>query len=250
MLSHPLLCLLQATLVAAQARQQLSLNALSAFNPKTLPNPPAFTLPSSNVLAVSVAVCSGNSQSSLPRFFLTNDTSVGTPGPGGGANVFEIVLTAGLGNWTGVASNGGVLAVQNASQFSFEVGVSNSSASFLFLFRQFLRFCQVHITNISAHRHFWVTLLQMQRSFSLHHSPPPRKTHHLHIQTTPYPPQICHNPTPRPPQISPSSSPRHPHRWHLDLKPDVNWRPSSRLVIRSPKTCGFLIRTGGARNGC
>jgi calcium channel MID1 len=131
---HALLFLLQAALVAAQTRKQLSLNALSSFNSQSLPNPPAFTLPSSDVLAVSVAVCSGNSLSSLPRFFVTNDTSVGIPGSGGGTNVFEMVLSAGLGNWTGKASNGGVLAVEDEGQTAFEVGVSNSSELFLFLF--------------------------------------------------------------------------------------------------------------------
>jgi len=132
MLPHALLCLLHAALVAAQAKPILSLNALSSFNPQSLPNPPAFSLPSSDVLAISVALCSGNSQSP-PRFFVTNDTSVGIPGQGGGPNVFEIVLSAGLGNWTGVASNGGVLAVENAGQTSFQVGVSNGGEMFLSL---------------------------------------------------------------------------------------------------------------------
>jgi calcium channel MID1 len=126
MLPHALLCLLQAALITAQTRQQLSLNSLSSFSSQSLPNPPAFSLPSSDALAVSVAVCSGDLQSSLPRFFVTNDTSVGIPRSGGGANVFEIFLDAGLGNWTGPASNGGVLAVENAGQSSFEVGVSNT----------------------------------------------------------------------------------------------------------------------------
>jgi calcium channel MID1 len=132
MLPHALLCLLQAALIAAQTRQQLSLNSLSVFNSQSLPNPPAFSLPSSDALAVSVAVCSGDLQSSLPRFFVTNDTSVGIPGSGGGTNVFEIFLDAGLGNWTGRASNGGVLAVESAGQTSFEVGVSNTG-EFLYL---------------------------------------------------------------------------------------------------------------------
>lgn len=126
MLPQTLLCLLSAAIVAAQNRQQLSLNAVAPFTPQTLPNPPVFTLPSSDLLAVSVAVCSGDSQSGLPRFFVTNDTSAGTPGPGGGSNVFEIVLNKGLGNWTGIGANGGVLAIENAGQISFEVGLSSS----------------------------------------------------------------------------------------------------------------------------
>jgi calcium channel MID1 len=131
MLPHALLCLLQAVLIAAQTRQQLQLNALSSFTSQSIPNPPVFSLPSSDTLAVSVALCSGDSQSSLPRFFVTNDTSVGVPGSEGGTNVFEISLDAGLGNWTGLASKGGVLAVENAGQTSFEVGVSNSGELFV-----------------------------------------------------------------------------------------------------------------------
>jgi calcium channel MID1 len=124
MLPHALLCLLQAALIAAQTRQQLTLNSLSPFSSQSLPNPPAFSLPSSDALTVSVAICSGDLQ--LPRFFVTNDTSIGIPGSGGGINVFEIFLDAGLGNWTGLAGNGGVLAVENTGQTSFEVGVSNT----------------------------------------------------------------------------------------------------------------------------
>lgn len=47
--------------------------------------------------------------------------------------MFEIVLNAGMGNWTGVGNSGGMLAVENAGQTSFEIGVSNSSESFLAL---------------------------------------------------------------------------------------------------------------------
>jgi calcium channel MID1 len=146
MLPHALVWLLDAALVSAQTRQQLSLNSLSSFTPQSLPNPPAFSLPSSDVLAVSVAVCSGDSQSSLLRFFVTNDTSVGIPGSGGGKNVFEIVLDAGLGNWTGLASNGGVLAVENVDQTSFEVGTSSSGELFVSLGPSlFFKMCFQHL---------------------------------------------------------------------------------------------------------
>lgn len=132
MLPKALLCLLYAALAAAQSNQQLSLNALASFTPQSLPNPPVLLLPSSDLLAVSVAVCSGDSQSSVPRFFVTNDTSIGAPGSNGGDNVFEIVLTNGLGNWTGLAGGGGVIAIESVGQTSFEIGLSNSG-EFLFL---------------------------------------------------------------------------------------------------------------------
>ena len=74
----------------------------------------------------SVAVCSGNSQSGLPRFFVTNDTSTGTPSSNGGTNVFEILLNEGMGNWTGFGGNGGLLAVENGGKVSFEIGVTSS----------------------------------------------------------------------------------------------------------------------------
>ena len=121
-----LIFLLDAALVAAQVGKTLSLNSLALFTPQSLPNPPIFTLPSSDVLAVSVAVCSGNSQSGLPRFFVTNDTSTGTPSSNGGTNVFEILLNEGMGNWTGFGGNGGLLAVENGGKVSFEIGVTSS----------------------------------------------------------------------------------------------------------------------------
>jgi hypothetical protein len=109
------------------------------------------------VLAISIAVCS---QSSLPRFFVTNDTSLSIPGSGGGANVFEIVLNAGLGNWTGLASEGGVLAVENVDQTSFEVGVSNSGESFVLLKPLPSRI----ISNTCAHRPWPKTSQNTSRS--------------------------------------------------------------------------------------
>lgn len=39
--------------------------------------------------------------------------------------MFEIVLESGQGNWTGVAAGGGILAVENAGQTDFEIGVSS-----------------------------------------------------------------------------------------------------------------------------
>lgn len=126
MLPHTLLYLLHVALVAAQANTQLPLNRVLSFTPISIPNPPVFILPPSNLLAVSVAVCFGDLQSSLPRFFVTNDTSSGTPGSNGGNNVFEILLNQGMGNWTGPAGGGGLLAFENVGQTSFEVAASNN----------------------------------------------------------------------------------------------------------------------------
>jgi len=126
MLPETLLCLLNAAIVLAQSRQQLGLNAVSSFNPLTLPNPPSFTLPTSNELTVSIALCSSNSGGSTPRFFVTNSSTVDNPGSGGGTDVFEIAVNGGHGNWTGVFDSGGTLAVENVGQVSFEVGVSDN----------------------------------------------------------------------------------------------------------------------------
>jgi calcium channel MID1 len=135
MLPQTLLYLLHIALAAAQTNTQLPLSSVLSFTPQSIPNPPIFTLPPSDLLAVSVALCSGDSQSSLPRFFLTNDTSSGTPGSNGGKNVFEILLNQGMGNWTGPASGGGLLAVENAGQTSFEVAASNSGEPSTFSIR-------------------------------------------------------------------------------------------------------------------
>lgn len=122
------LCLLSAGLIVAQTAQILTLNSVISITPSTLPNPPTFSLPTSDKLVVSIAVCSGDTTTSLPRFFVTNDTSSGTPSSSGGNNVFEITLNAGMGNWIGIGNGGGLLAVENAGQTSFEIGISNGGA--------------------------------------------------------------------------------------------------------------------------
>lgn len=123
MLPETLLCLISATIVLAQSRQQLSLNTLSSWNAQNLPNPPTFTLPVSQSLSVSIALCSGTSSA---RFFVTNSSSIDTPGSDGGTDVYELVVTNGHANFTGVFTDGGVLAVEEAGQSSFEVGVSDT----------------------------------------------------------------------------------------------------------------------------
>ncbi|KAG5650500.1 hypothetical protein H0H81_012013 [Sphagnurus paluster] len=126
MLPEALLCLLNAGLVLAQARQQLSINSNNQFSASNPPRPPVFTLPAAANLTITVALCS--STSSPPRFFVTNDTTVGVPGPGGGQNVFEIDVDNGLGSWVGLFPDGGVLAIQAAVQVAFELGVSDQGA--------------------------------------------------------------------------------------------------------------------------
>lgn len=125
MLPETLLSLLNVAVVVAQSRQALSLNSVSSFNPRTLPNPPSFSLPVSSILTVSVALCSNNSAGFIPRFFVTNSSTVNNPGSSGGPDVFEVPLNGGHGNWTGVFPDGGVLAVENVANISFEVGVSD-----------------------------------------------------------------------------------------------------------------------------
>ncbi|KIJ67288.1 hypothetical protein HYDPIDRAFT_173886 [Hydnomerulius pinastri MD-312] len=108
--------------------QALTLNSVTSFASSSLPSPALFGLPSSSQLTVSVAICS--SQASSARFFLTNSTSGNVPGPGGGRDVFEIPLDNGYGQWTGLASGGGLLSVDNIGQGSFEVFVSDNMTTY------------------------------------------------------------------------------------------------------------------------
>ncbi|GLB42783.1 putative aryl-alcohol oxidase [Lyophyllum shimeji] len=70
-------------------------------------------------------VPAAHTQAAVYMFFVTNSTSSGVPGPGGGLDVFEIVVKDGYGNWTGIFVDGGVLAVENVGQASFELGISD-----------------------------------------------------------------------------------------------------------------------------
>ncbi|KAG6331735.1 hypothetical protein ID866_7354 [Astraeus odoratus] len=106
--------------------QLLSLNSLSTFAGSSLSSPAIFSLPASSSLTVSVALCS--SQAWSTRFYLTNDTSTSPLEPAGGANVFEIPLDNGYGNWTGSAAAGASMAVENLGQGVFEVAVSNNGS--------------------------------------------------------------------------------------------------------------------------
>ncbi len=127
MFPETLWCLLNVAIVAAQTRQQLSLNNLSTFDESL-----TFTLPESSNLTVSVALCSSASSA---RFFVTNTSSdADNPGPDGGTDVYEILLNEGYGSFAGVFTNGGVLSAENTRDVTFEVGVSESGEYSLHLF--------------------------------------------------------------------------------------------------------------------
>ncbi|PCH34749.1 hypothetical protein WOLCODRAFT_19550 [Wolfiporia cocos MD-104 SS10] len=124
MLPQALLLLLQTWIVVADT-QQLPLNQLQTFSSATA-NPATYALPVSPHLSVSVALCSYKLSNS-PRFFVSNKSSF-VPGPDdlGKPNVYEIDLgDGGLGSWTGAMNVSGTLAVYNATQVPFEVGVSD-----------------------------------------------------------------------------------------------------------------------------
>lgn len=122
LLPAALLLLLNAAISAAQTRKSL---AIGSVTPDLAPNPPFYTLPTANLLAISIALCSGTTDTAVPRFFVTNSSSDASPGPDGGPDVFEIVLNQGHGNWTGTFPSGGVLGVQLVAQVPFEIGVSD-----------------------------------------------------------------------------------------------------------------------------
>ncbi|KAG6848464.1 hypothetical protein H0H93_016751 [Arthromyces matolae] len=124
MLPETLWLLVSALLAAGQNRKALSLNSNSPFSPTTVPNPPQFTLPSTANITISVALCS--SSASLPRFFVTNSSDeANAPSSGGDIDVYEIVLKNGWGTWSGTFEDGGVLAIEDIGQTSFEIGLSD-----------------------------------------------------------------------------------------------------------------------------
>ncbi|KAJ7510451.1 stretch-activated Ca2+-permeable channel component-domain-containing protein [Mycena galericulata] len=91
MLPTALLLLLNAAISTAQTRPLLNANWVE---PEQAPNPPFFTIPTGNQLAISVAA---------------------------------IVLSQGQGSWTGAFPSGGVLGVEDAGQMPFEIGVSTDA---------------------------------------------------------------------------------------------------------------------------
>ena len=112
--------LLLAFVALVRAQLSLPLGSLSSFAAPTS----LLALPASPQLTVSVAICT--SQAASARFFLSNSTSGAVPGPGGGADVFEIQLGGGIGQWSGSAPGGGLLAVQDLNEGSFQISVSDN----------------------------------------------------------------------------------------------------------------------------
>jgi calcium channel MID1 len=128
MLPETFLCLLNAAIALAQAQQQLSLDVISTFTPSNIPNPPVFTLPQSNNLSITIALCSGTSP---PQFFVSNSSSTGDVGSGGG---FEITINDGYGTWIGPVTDDAILSVEDTGQSSFELAVSEEGASPMTIF--------------------------------------------------------------------------------------------------------------------
>ena len=130
LLPASLFALVQSFLVLVEAQQQLTLGTINDLNTTGLPSPPTFNLPSSSdTRFVSVALCAESD--SPPRFFVTNDTSITQPSLSDVNNIttFEILVgSEGFGSWSGLLTNGGVLAVEAGStSTSFELLVSTSS---------------------------------------------------------------------------------------------------------------------------
>ncbi|KAF7799150.1 hypothetical protein EIP86_010381 [Pleurotus ostreatoroseus] len=109
-------------LVYGQQAVPLSLDGLYNYNSSS--RSPLFSLPAASNLSVSVALCAD--ATSLPRFFVTNDSTIPHPSQQylGVSDVYEITLNDGYGQWSGIMDNGGYLAVTNA-QVPFEVGASD-----------------------------------------------------------------------------------------------------------------------------
>jgi len=106
-----------------QQQQQLNIDTVSTFSSAS-----TLTLPSyAGDVAISIALC-GNTEGTTPTFILTN-SSAGTPTEAnvGSQDVFEISIEEGLGTWTGPIGQGGRLAVSNAGQTKYEVGVSTDT---------------------------------------------------------------------------------------------------------------------------
>ena len=130
LLPASLFALVQSFLVLVEAQQQLTLGTINDLNTTGLPSPPTFNLPSSSdTRFVSVALCAESD--SPPRFFVTNDTSITQPSLSDVNNIttFEILVgSEGFGSWSGLLTNGGILAVEAGSEStSFELLVSTSS---------------------------------------------------------------------------------------------------------------------------
>ena len=118
------------SIVSVRCQNQIEINQVLSFTSSNLSALPlVYSLPESlEPLSISVAFCTANSSSQL-QFYVTNNTSGGTPGPASGTDVFQVTVEEnGIG--TAVlqsASVGGILAIDGSpGNFSFEMLVSNN----------------------------------------------------------------------------------------------------------------------------
>ena len=125
MLPESLLCLLGAILAYSQTTQNLTVNNVTSFNTLSLPSKPSFSLPQSERLSITIALCSKSS--SIPQFFVSNSSNSATLHDS--EHTFsKIQFSSGLGSWFGRFANGGVLAIEsnNTDGVAFDIGISDS----------------------------------------------------------------------------------------------------------------------------
>lgn len=124
MLPESLLCLLSPTIAYSQTIQKLTVNNVTSFNTLTLPSTSFFSLPQSENLSITIALCS--TSSSIPLFFVSNSSDNATSDD----LLDEIGLLSGLGSWSGRFANGGVLAIKSniTDGVAFDIGISDSDS--------------------------------------------------------------------------------------------------------------------------
>jgi calcium channel MID1 len=128
MLPESLLLLLSAAIAySQQTTQNLTVNNVTSFNTLSLPPNPSFSLPQSEQLSITIALCSNSF--SIPQFFVSNSSdSAALDDPDEEDTFSEILFASGLGNWFGSFANGGVLAITSNSSdgVAFDIGISDS----------------------------------------------------------------------------------------------------------------------------
>ena len=125
MLPESLLCLLSAAVAYSQTIQKLTVNNVTSFNSLSLPPTSSFSLPQSERLSITIALCSQSS--SIPHFLVSNNSDSATV-DGPGDTFSDIEISNGLGSWFGRFANGGVLAIDSANTdgVTFDIGISDS----------------------------------------------------------------------------------------------------------------------------
>ena len=125
MLPESLLCLLSAAIAYSQTTQNLTVNNVTSFNTLNLPSNPSFSLPQSEQLSITIALCSN---SSIPQFFVSNGSDSATLDDPEEDTFYEIQFASGLGSWFGRFANGGVLAIKSDSSdgVAFDIGISDN----------------------------------------------------------------------------------------------------------------------------